>query len=249
MIGIEITSKVHGLPLFTHEFRPNTLFNSEIRGGLISAIMQVMGETFGPQETKIVNYGNFNAILVEGTYVYGVLFSFQTGPIFEKFITELIETFENKFQSELGILTSNTLPVNLSQFDFSNECSEAYNSLLHIDVRKLGKILDQIQNFGDKIFDNMLIFSRPEMSQIYTDLTSERFGGFSNEISIALKNILDLSNRTTFPIDSIQIALSNDFYCIMFNIFPFAIVIFVNKDDLNIAQEKIKEFINAIVID
>ncbi len=85
MIGLEITSKESGIPLFTHEFRPNMLFDSEIRGGLISAIMQVMGETFGQQETRIVNYGQYNAILTEGEFVYGVLFTFQTGPIFEKF--------------------------------------------------------------------------------------------------------------------------------------------------------------------
>lgn len=78
MIGIEFTSKISGMPLFSHEFRPHTLFNSDIRGGLITAIMQVMGETFGQQETKIVSYGHYSAILAEENMYMGFSLPFKS---------------------------------------------------------------------------------------------------------------------------------------------------------------------------
>ncbi|MHA2247258.1 MAG: hypothetical protein ACXADY_20095 [Candidatus Hodarchaeales archaeon] len=248
MIGLEITSKESGIPLFTHEFRPNTLLDGEIRGGLISAIMQVMGETFGQQETKIVNYGQYNAILTEGEYVYGVLFTFQTGPIIEKFCRGLVETFENKYLTKLETLMSPDTLIESSEYtDFSNECIEAYNSLLHIDETKLSKLLEIVHSYHDRIFENMIIFLRPEMSQIYTHLASERFSVFSNEVSTAIKTLLDLSTRTTFPIENFQISLSKDFLCLMFNIFPYTVVIFVDEDNLDTTQWRIKEIIKSFV--
>ncbi|MFX0211551.1 MAG: hypothetical protein ACFFDT_36575 [Candidatus Hodarchaeota archaeon] len=248
MIGFEITSKESGILLFTHEFRPDVLFtDSDIRGGLIGAIMQVMGETFGQQETKIVNYGNYNAILTEGEFVYGVLFTFQTGPIFEKFCRGLVENFESKFQSKLERLMSPDTLIEESEYDFSNECTEAYNTLLHIDETKLSKLLDIIHSYHDRIFENMIIFLRPEMSQIYTHLASEKFSVFSTEVSTAIKILLDLSNRTTFPIENFQIALSKNFHCLMFNVFPYTIVIFIDEDNLDTTQWRIKEIITSFV--
>lgn len=248
MIGIEITSKESGIPLFTHEFRPDTLFtDSDIRGGLITAIMRVMGETFGEQETRIVNYGNYNAILAEGEFIYGILFTFQTGPIFEKFIAKIVADFEEQFHSKLKKLISPNGIVEQSEFDFSKESVEAYNSLLHIDESKLSKLLDRIYSYQDRIFDNMIIFLRPEMSQLYTHLVSERFSVFSNEVSAAIKTLLDLSNRTSFPIENFQIALSKGFHCLMFNIFPYTVVIFVDEDNLDTTQWRIKEIIRAFV--
>lgn len=248
MIGIEITSKESGIPLFTHEFRPDTLFtDSEIRGGLITAIMRVMGETFGQQETRIVNYGHYNAILAEGDFIFGILFTYQTGPIFEKFIAEMVTNFEERFRSKLEKLTAPDSMIEASEYDFSNECSDAYNSLLHIDETKLSKLLDIIHGYHDRIFENMIIFLRPEMSQIYTHLVSKRFSVFSNEVSTAIKTLLDLSNRTSFPIENFQIALSTNFHCLMFNVFPYTVVIFVEEDNLGITQWRIKEIIKSFV--
>lgn len=247
MIGIEITSKESGIPLFTHEFRPDILFDSEIRGGLITAIMKVMGETFGKQETRIVNYGHYNAILAEGDYVFGILFTFQTGPIFEKFIAELVSNFEKRFQSKLEKVTEPNTAIESSDYDFSKECSDAYNSLIHIDAQKLGKLLDVIQSYDEVGFKDMIIFIRPEMSQIYTHLTTERFSVFGNEIASALKNLLDLSNLTNFPIEDFQITLSKNSYCLMFDIFPYAVVVFVDEADLNLTQWRIKEIIRAFI--
>lgn len=248
MIGLEITSKESGIPLFTHEFRPNMLFDSEIRGGLISAIMQVMQDTFGHQETRIVNYGQYNAILTEGEFVLGVLFTFQTGPIFEKFCRGLVENFENKYLSKLESLMSPDSLIESSDYaDFSNECIEAYNSLLHIDETKLSKLLEIVHSYQDRIFENMIIFLRPEMSQIYTHLASERFSAFSTEVSAAIKTLLDLSTRTSFPIENFQIALSTDFHCLMFNVFPYTVVIFIDEDNLDTTQWRIKEIITAFV--
>ncbi|MFX1283135.1 MAG: hypothetical protein ACFFB5_05745 [Promethearchaeota archaeon] len=249
MIGFEITTKESGIPLFTHEFRPDVLFTDhDIRGGLIGAIMQVMGETFGQQETKIVNYGHYSAILTEGDYVYGVLFTYQTGPIFEKFCRGLVENFENQYYSKLEKLMSPKTIIDVSEYaDFSKECNEAYNSLIHIDETKLSKLLDIIHSYHDRIFENMIIFLRPEMSQIYTHLASEKFSVFSSEVSTAIKTLLDLSNRTTFPIENFQIALSKNFHCLMFNIFPYTIVIFVDEDNLDITQWRIKEIITSFV--
>ncbi|MHA1993743.1 MAG: hypothetical protein ACW97Z_04325 [Candidatus Hodarchaeales archaeon] len=241
MIGIEITSKISGIPLFTLEFRPDTLFNSEIRGGLITAIMQVMGETFGPQETKIVNYGHYNAILIEGIYVYGMLFTFQSGPIFERFIADLINQFEEKFQVDLEATMNGKTLVHQEHYDFAVECAQAYKSFSHIDVTNLSKLLDSIHSYGDKIFENVVIFTRPEMSQIYTHLIDEKFSVFSEEVSKALKTILDLSNRTSFPIESFQIALSRDFHCLMFNVFPFSVIVFVDENDLELTHWRIQE--------
>ncbi len=241
VIGIEITSKASGIPLFTLEFRPDTLFNSEIRGGLITAIMQVMGETFGPQETKIVNYGHYNAILVEGNYVYGTLFTFQSGPRFETFIADLITQFEEKFQDDLEATMNGKTLVHQEHYDFAVECAQAYKSFSHIDVTNLSKLLDSIHSYGDKIFENMLIFTRPEMSQIYTHLIDEQFSVYSEDVSKALKNVLDLSNRTTFPIESFQIALSRDFHCLMFNVFPYSVIVFVGEKDLELTHWRIQE--------
>ncbi len=248
MIGLEITSKESGLPLFAYEFRPDTLFtDSDIRGGLITAIMRVMGETFGQQETRIVNYGNYNAILAEGKFVYGILFTFQTGPIFEKFIAKVVEDFEQQFSSKLENLASPNGGINSADFDFSKELVEAYNALLHIDETKLSKLLDKIYSYQDRLFDNMIIFLRPEMSQLYTHLVSERFSIFSSEVSTAIKTLLDLSNRTSFPIENFHIALTTNFHCLMFNIFPYTVVIFVDEDNLNTSQWRIKEIIKAFV--
>jgi hypothetical protein len=243
MIGIEITSKESGIPLFTLEFRPDTLFNSEIRGGLITAIMQVMGETFGKGEgeSKIVNYGHYNAILVEGNYVYGTLFTFQSGPTFEKFITDLVADFERKFQDDLEATASGASLIHQEQYDFAVECAQAYKSFSHIDVTNLSKLLDSIHSYGDKTFENMLIFTRPEMSQIYTHLIDERFSVYSEEVSKALKTILDLSNRTSFPIESFQIALSRDFQCMMFNVFPYSVIVFVAESELELTHWRIQE--------
>ncbi|MHA1968077.1 MAG: hypothetical protein ACW964_09770 [Candidatus Hodarchaeales archaeon] len=247
MIGIEITSKETGIPLFTYEFQPNTLFDSEIRGGLITAIMQVMGETFGVGEkkTKNVNYGNYHAILTEGSHIYGILFTFQTGPTFEQFITDLVQKFEAKFESELNKIAEPDSVIEIDDFDFSEECSEAYGSLIHIDASKLSKLLDLISNYEDKIFQNMLIYSRPEMSQIYTHLSSEKFSVFSDEVSNAIKTLLELSVRTSFPIEGFEIALSQHFYCVMFNIFPYALIMFVDKTDLETTHSRMKEIITA----
>lgn len=241
MIGIEITSKQSGIPLFTLEFRPDTLFNSEIRGGLITAIMQVMGETFGPQETKIVNYGHYNAILVEGDYVYGTLFTFQSGPIFERFIADLIRDFEEKFHSELESTTNGNSLVHLEHYDFAVECAQAYKSFSHIDVTNLSKLLDSIHSYGDKIFENVLIYTRPEMSQIFTHLIDDRFSMYSEEVFKALKTVLDLANRTSFPIENFQIALSHDFHCLMFNVFPFSVIVFGAETDLELILWRIQE--------
>lgn len=247
MIGIEFTSKETGIPLFSYEFQPNTLFDSEIRGGLITAIMQAMKETFGSGEkkTRIVNYGNFHAILTEGSFINGILFTFQTGPTFEQFITDLVVKFETKYQSLLEKLTEPDSIVDDDSYDFSEECSEAYASLIHIDATKLSKLLDLISGYEDRIFANMLIFSRPEMSKIYTHLSSERFSAFSEEVSAAIKTLLELSIRTSFHVDGFEIALSQHFYCVMFNIFPYAIVIFVDKDDLETTYSRIGDIIEA----
>ncbi|MHA2203785.1 MAG: hypothetical protein ACW991_08855 [Candidatus Hodarchaeales archaeon] len=248
MIGLEITSKESGIPLFAHEFRPDTLFtDSDIRGGLITAIMRVMGETFGQQETRIVNYGNYNAILAEGEFVYGILFTFQTGPIFEKFIAKVVEDFEQQFYPKLERLNSPNGGIDPSDFDFSKELVKAYNALVHIDETKLSKLLDKIYSYQDRIFDNMIIFLRPEMSQLYTHLVSERFSIFSAEVSTAIKTLLDLSNRTSFPIENFHIALTTNFHCLMFNIFPYTVVIFVDEDNLNTTQWRIKEIIKTFV--
>jgi predicted SnoaL-like aldol condensation-catalyzing enzyme len=252
MIGIEITSKTSGIPIFKYEFRPHTLFDSEIRGGLITAIMQVMQETFHPekaQKTRIVNYGQYNAILAEGKHTFGILFTFQTGPIFEEFVIKLIDEFENKYRLQLEVLEEPNVVIEQESFDFSEECAEAYNNLMQFDVSKLGKFLDLIQNYGDRMFENMLIYLRPEMSQIYTHLTSEKFSIFTNEVSTTIKTVLDLSNRTTFPIESFQIELSKQFYCLMFNVFPYAIIIFVDEKNLDIARWRIKEIRSAFVED
>ncbi|MHA1978063.1 MAG: hypothetical protein ACW98F_14580 [Candidatus Hodarchaeales archaeon] len=249
MIGIEITSKVSGIPLFTLEFRPDTLFNSEIRGGLITAIMQVMGETFGPQETKIVNYGHYNAILVEGKYVYGTLFTFQSGPNFELFIADLISDFEKKFHDNLESVNSGKTLIHLEHYDFAVECSQAYKSFSQIDVTNLSKLLDSIHSYGDKSFENVLIYTRPEMSQIYTHLIDERFNMYSDEVSKALKTVLDLSNRTSFPIDNFQIALSVDFHCLMFNVFPFSVIVFGAERDLELLHWRIQEIKTDFVED
>lgn len=248
MIGLEITSKESGIPLFTYEFRPDTLFtDSDIRGGLITAIMRVMGETFGQQETRIVNYGNYNAILAEGEFVYGILFTFQIGPIFEKFIAKVVEDFEEKFTTKLEKLNTPDAGIEPSDYDFSKELVEAYSSLVHIDESKLSKLLELIHGYQDRIFDNMIIFLRPEMSRLYTHLVSERFSIYSNEVSTAIKTLLDLSNRTSFPIENFSIALSKDFHCLMFNVFPYAVVIFVDENNLNTTQWRIKEIIKAFV--
>ena len=93
MIGLEITSKTSGIPIFKYEFRPHTLFDSEIRGGLITAIMQVMQETFHPekaQKTRIVNYGQYNAILAEGNHTFGILFTLSAITDIERRIHYLI---------------------------------------------------------------------------------------------------------------------------------------------------------------
>ena len=245
MIGFEITSKESGLPLFNHEFQPDTLFNSEIRGGLITAIMQVMGEAFGQQETKIVNYGHYNAILVEGSFVYGILFTFQTGPIVEKFTAQLVAGFEKKFWSDFESTTVGPLIITPEQFDFSKECSKAYKSLSQIDVTNLSKLLDSIHFYGDNIFENILIFTRPDMSQIYTHLISEKFSAFGNEVSKAIKTVLDLANRTSFTIESFHIALSYNFHCLMFNIFPYSVIVFVSEDDLALTHWRIQEIKDA----
>jgi hypothetical protein len=247
MIGIEFTSKETGIPLFSYEFQPNTLFDSEIRGGLITAIMQAMGETFGSGEkkTKIVNYGNFHAILTEGSFINGILFTFQTGPTFEQFVTDLVVKFETKYRELLERLTEPDFILDDESYDFSEECSEAYSSLIHIDAAKLSKLLDLISSYEDRIFENMLIFSRPEMSKIYTHLSSERFSAFSEEVSAAIKTLLELSIRTSFHVDGFEIALSQHFYCVMFNIFPYAIVIFVDKDDLETTYSRIGDIIEA----
>jgi hypothetical protein len=241
MIGIEFTSKNSGIPLFTHEFQPDTLFNSEIRGGLITAIMKVMDETFGPQETKIVNYGHYNAILVEGKYVYGTLFSFQTGPIVEKFIGQLVADFEQKFNSELSTAATHNSLIHPDYYDFANECTEAYKSLSHIEVTRLSDLLDAIQSYGDNLFEDMLIYTRPDMSQIYTHLISDKFSAFGTEVSHAIKTVLDLSNRTSFPIDSFQISLSENFHCLMFNVPPHSVIVFVNEEDLALIHWRIQE--------
>ncbi len=245
MIGIEITSKVSGIPLFTLEFRPDTLFNSEIRGGLITAIMQVMGETFGKGEgqgeTRMVNYGHYNAILVEGDYVYGTLFTFQSGPTFENFIVKLISQFEEKFKDDLEKTATGSSLIHQEHYDFAVECAQAYKSFSHIDVTNLSKLLDSIHSYGDKTFENMLIFTRPEMSQIYTHLIDEKFSVYSEDVSKALKTILDLSNRTAFPIESFQIALSRDFHCLMFNVFPYSVIVFVAETDLELTHWRISE--------
>ena len=141
---------------------------------------------------------------------------------------------------------SNSL-VEPSEFDFSKECLVAYNSLLHIDETKLSKLLDLIQSYPDRLFENMIIYLRPEMSQIYTHLASERFSVFSTEVSTAIKTLLDLSTRTSFPIENFQISLSKDFHCLMFNVFPYTIVIFVDEDNLDTTQWRIKEIIKAFV--
>ena len=244
MIGIEITSKDSGIPLFTLEFRPDTLFNSEIRGGLITAIMQIMGETFGPQETKIVNYGHYNAILVEGKYVYGILFTFQSGPIFERFISDIIDDFEDKFHTELEATISGNSLIHQDHYDFAVECAQAYKSFSHIDVTNLSKLLDSIHSYGDQIFENVLIYTRPEMSQIYTHLIDDKFSVFSDEVSKALKTVLDLSNRTSFPVENFQIALSRDFHCLMFNTFPYSVIVFVGEKDLELTHWRIQEIKN-----
>ncbi|MHA2175023.1 MAG: hypothetical protein ACXAB2_08515 [Candidatus Hodarchaeales archaeon] len=248
MIGLEITLKESGLPVFTYEFQPDTLFNSDIRGGLITAIMQVMDETFGHQETKIVNYGHYNAILVEGSFVYGTLFTFQTGPVIEKFIAKLVAIFEKRFWSDLESTVTGASIINPDEFDFSEECSKAYKSLSHIDVSNLSKLLDSIQFYGDNVFENILIFTRPDMSQIYTHLISERFSAFGNEVSKAIKTVLDLANRTSFPIASFHIALSNNFHCLMFNIFPYSVIVFVEEDDLALTHWRIQEIKDAFAV-
>ena len=246
MIGIEFTSKVSGIPLFSYEFRPNTLFNSDIRGGLITAIMQVMGETFGKQETKIVNYGQYSAILAEGKHIYGVLFTFQVSSQFERFLAKMVTDFEEKHEDKLVIINEPDTLILTEDYDFTKECTEAYNSLLHIDASKLSKLLDFIQGYDDRLFENMLIYSRPEMSQIYTHLTSEKFSVFSTEVSNAIKTLLDLSNRTSFPIEAFEIALSHNFYCLMFNIFPYTVVIFIDESDLDLVRWRIEEIKRAL---
>ena len=68
----------------------------------------------------------------------------------------------------------------------------------------------------------------------------------SEEVSNAIKTLLELSVRTNFHIDGFEIALSQHFYCVMFNIFPYALVIFVDKNDLEKTYSRINEIINAL---
>lgn len=240
MIGVEITNKETGIPLFRYEFRPNVLNNSDIRGGLITAIMQVMGETFGETETKIVNYGQYHAILAEGKYVYGVLFTFQTGAIFEQFILELIKKFEKKFALKLEDEIKNN-PITAPDYDFSRECNESYNNLLQVDISKLSQILEFIHSSGEDIFENMLIFLRPGMSQIYSQLDNKAFYGYVEEVTSSLQSLLELSFRTPFKIEDFRIRLSRMFYCLMVNVSSYSIIVFIRDDQLEKARVKFKE--------
>lgn len=246
LIGVEIMDKISGLPLFSHEFRPNTLFNTEIRGGIITSILQVMKDTFGDQTqaTRHVKYGQYVAIIAEGKYTYGVFFTYQTGPIYERFIIDLVSSFENKFHEVLTNQLWNGV-VDSEQFEFSSECNQAFNSLTKLDTKKLEKLLEILHSQDDYFFGDMLIYSRPEMSQIYTHLTTPDLKNAGEEIASAIKDVLDLSNRTIFTIESLELGLTEELYAVLFNVFPYAVVIFVEKKDLKLASRRTTDIINS----
>jgi hypothetical protein len=245
LIGVEIMDKGSGLPLFSHEFRPNTLFDTEIRGGIITSILQVMKDTFGQtQSTRHVKYGQYIAIVAEGEYTYGVFFTYQTGPIYEQFILDLVTKFEDKFQKIWADHSWDGL-VDTKKFEFTKECNHAYNSLIKLDTEKLEKLLEILHSQDDYFFDDMLIYSRPEMSQIYTHLTSDHLKTTGEEVAETIKQVLDLSNRTQFFIDSFQLGLSEEFFALLWNVFPYAIVIFVKKEDLDLAHLRITDIITS----
>lgn len=158
----------------------------------------------------------------------------------------MVADFEEKYKEMLSVINEPDTIILTEDYDFSQECVDAYNSLLHIDATRLSKLLDIIQGYDDRLFENMLIFSRPEMSQLYTHLTSEKFSVFSTEVSGAIKTLLDLSNRTSFPIEAFEIALSHNFYCLMFNIFPYTVVIFIDEADLDLVRWRIQEIKRAL---
>ena len=93
MIGLEFFDKETGIYLFSYEFRPDILYNSEIRSGLLTAILNIMKETFGESgaSSRRITYGKYSAMLAEGNFIYGVLFTYQTGPIYEQFLYDLVE--------------------------------------------------------------------------------------------------------------------------------------------------------------
>ncbi|MFW9855331.1 MAG: hypothetical protein ACFFFG_09720 [Candidatus Thorarchaeota archaeon] len=234
--------KGSGLPLFSYEFRPHMLFHPEIRGGIITSIMQVMEDTFGDQvqATRHVKYGQYVAIVAEGKHTYGVFFTYQTGPVYERFIVDLVNSFESKFGKALADKSWDGV-VDTKQFEFTKECNQAFESLIKLDTEKLEKLLEILHSQSDYFFDDMLIYSRPEMSQIYTHLTSDRLASVGDEVAATIKQVLDLSNRTQFPINNFQLGLSGEFYALLWNVFPYAIVIFVEKKDLDLAHLRITE--------
>jgi hypothetical protein len=83
------------------------------------------------------------------------------------------------------------------------------------------------------------------MSQIYSHLISEKFSAFGTEVSHVIKTVLDLSNRTSFPIEGFQIVLSNDFYCVMFYVAPHSVIVFVNEEDLALIHGRIQKIKDA----
>ncbi|WP_455141741.1 hypothetical protein [Candidatus Hodarchaeum mangrovi] len=246
MIGLEFFDKETGIFLFSYEFRPDILYNSEIRSGLLTAILNIMQETFGTQSSKTRNitYGKYSAILAEGNHLYGVLFCYQTGPIYEQFLYNLVERFETIYQKQLEEVKINyQIPTEFEKFN--QYIRKEYDTLLQVDVLQLSRLLELIQSYNEVIFDNMLIFSRPEMNQIYTDLGSE-FSKFSEEISNTIKVILELSVKTEFTIEHFEIALSPTKYCLMFNISPYSIILFIDKKQLEFAKWRIKETSNTL---
>ena len=246
LIGLELFDKETGIFLFSYEFRPDILYNSEIRSGLLTAILNIMQETFGTQsiKTRNITYEKYNAILAEGNHLYGVLFSYHTGPIYEQFLYDLVERFETTYQRHLEeIRISYQIPAEFE--NFNQHIRKEYDSLLQVDVLQLSRLLELIQSYNDDIFDNMLIFSRPEMTQIYTHLSSE-FSSFGEELSNAIKVILELSVETDYNIEHFEIALSSTKYCLMFNTLPYSIIIFIDKKLLEFARWRIKEMQNTL---
>lgn len=242
MIAVEITSRHSGSLLFRYEFIPTMMDNlKELRAGALSAIINVMDETFGSQQRKVMKYGRFEIIIQEWYHSYALLYTFEADEYQEQFLTDLVEKFENQFITEIEDLEKNNV-FDENSFDFSQETLQAYNQLLQVDVERLSKIIE-IMNVSSThpVFTDSLMFSRPGLNRIFTNITDKRYYGYSEEIVRIFKDFLTLEHKTPFSLEHFHVKLTRKVDAFLFNLAPYAIIVFLNEDKVEQAKEYIKD--------
>ncbi len=238
IIAIEITSKRTGLLLFHYEFIPSVIDDvmKDLRAGALSAIMNVMDETFGSQQSKVVKYGRFEVIITENFHTYGLLYTFEADEFQDNYLTETLNGFEKKFETELNSIDVDFI---VDQLDYTSEVLRGYNALLQVDVSRLSKIMELVPS--QEAFTDSVIFSRPQLSRIFTNIDDNKYFGYSNEIIKLFREFISIEHRTPFAIDELQVKLTRNIYGLLFNLPPYAILVFTKQENLEEAKKAIAE--------